>query len=272
MVNASETTTAVVGVIYGIRLVDSDPYRYVGLTTKSAEGRFREHSKQAAAGKKTPFYDWLRKVTVQAAIVDVLEEVRTTMADLGAAEIRWIAEFRALGVPLLNLTDGGLGPQGYVWTDEQRAAAAVRATGRPGPWFGKFGPESASFGLRHSEEQKTAWSAMRTGSITGEKNPNFGKFGADHPSFGRVVSEELRSRLSAQKVGEKNPNFGKSPSAETRSKQSAALKGRPRPSSARSAHTRYHTNKGEVSAFCVHCDDDANLSASQLAAKAPDNA
>jgi hypothetical protein len=48
------------GVIYGVRLRVEFDYRYIGLTTKSEHVRLRQHFKVAAAGRKTPFYDWLR--------------------------------------------------------------------------------------------------------------------------------------------------------------------------------------------------------------------
>lgn len=49
------------GVIYGIRLRAEFDYRYIGLTTKSEHVRLRQHFKAASTGRKTPFYDWLRK-------------------------------------------------------------------------------------------------------------------------------------------------------------------------------------------------------------------
>ena len=152
-------------------------------------------------------------------------------------------------------TDGGLGPRGYVWTVEQRAAASLRSKGRkhPNPLRGEDNP---MWGRRHSDEQKAIWSELRRGSITGEKNPNWNRRGADHPSFGRTWTDEQRERLSASRRGEKNPNFGKTASEETRAKMSAARRGRPMPSSVRSAHTRHHTNKGIVSETCRHCRDD----------------
>ncbi|GED98329.1 hypothetical protein nbrc107697_23680 [Gordonia crocea] len=228
------------GVVYGIRLRDSCDYRYVGQTSLSAPVRLRKHFQVAASGRKTPFYDWLRKQDRSDVIVDVLD-CCGTRDDLGETETAWIAYLRFEGQPLLNLSGGGLGPSGIEWTAEMREAARVRSTGRPG--IHRYGPEAPFYGHSHTPEQRAKWVDERKGTNSGAANPNFGKFGAEHPSYGHTVSDETRAKLSEQKRGERNPNYGKKASAETRAKMSAVRKGRPMPSSRRSAHTRHHTNK-----------------------------
>lgn len=244
-----------VGYVYGIRLASSREYRYVGLTEMTVGRRFARHRGEARAGRRTPFYDWLRREYDNDFAVDVLEEVRTSRDDLGRAEVRWIDQLRADGHRLLNLADGGLGPAGVVWTDEQREAARVRSTGRPG--VSRYGDENPFYGRTHTDEQRAQWSEQRRGQHTGPENPNFGRFGPDHPGYGRYMTEAQRRALSESRKGELNPNYGKTASAETRAKMSAARKGRPMPSSRRSAHTRYHTNQGRTSETCAFCQSDA---------------
>ena len=251
--NASES--GAVGFVYGIRLADSDEYRYVGLTEMTVRRRFDRHRAEARSGRRTPFYDWLRREYDSDFSVDVLEEVRTSRDDLGRAEVSWIERLRAGGHRLLNLADGGLGPKGVVWNEEQRAAARVRSTGRPG--VSRYGEENPFFGRSHTDEQRALWSEQRRGQNSGEDNPNFGLFGPDHPGYGRYMTEAQRRALSESRTGELNPNYGKTASAETRAKMSAARKGRPMPSSRRSAHTRYHTNQGRTSETCAFCQSDA---------------
>lgn len=246
-----EVEPGVVGYVYGVRNVGSKEYRYVGLTQFSVASRLRRHLSNARQEQRTPFYDWLRREGVVRVTVDVLEAVTTCRDDLGAAEIRWIAERRRVGDRLLNIAAGGLGPTGLVWTAEQREAARQRSTGRPG--VSRYGSDNPFFGRTHTPGQRVRWSKSRSGTNAGAENPNFGKFGPDHPGYGRVVSAEQRRELSEAKRGERNPNYGKTASAETRAKRSAALKGRPMPSSRRSAHTRYHTNRGVTSERCAFC-------------------
>lgn len=245
-----------VGVIYGVRSMGLDEFRYVGLTTKTITRRKSEHFTAAANGRKTPFADWLLKQpSREAAYFHSLELVMgEDLEELGRAEQRWITKLRSEGHRLLNLTDGGLGPTGHVWTPEMREAARIRNTGRPG--VSLSGPENPMWGRTHSDEQKRRWSEQRRGMNSGPANPNYGKFGPEHPSYGHTMSPESRERLSESRRGELNPNFGRSASPETRAKMSAVRKGRPMPSSVRSAHTRHHTNKGVFKDTCEHCQDD----------------
>ncbi len=249
--------TAPVGVVYGVRLARTREFRYVGITTVGVGRRFRQHRAKARASVRTPFCDWLRKHDDADVVVEVLETVRTDLAALGEAEIVWIALARSAGHRLLNLSDGGLGPTGVMWTTEQREAARRRSLGRKG--VSRPGSLNPFYGGRHSEEQRRRWSEQRRGTNAGPDNPNFGLFGEAHPSFGHVMSDESRRGLAEARTGPGNPNYGKTASAETRAKRSAAQKGRPKPASARSAHTRHHTNKGIASPSCRFCAEAAQI-------------
>jgi len=251
-----------VGLVYGIRLRESDEYRYVGLTTKAASRRLRQHLRNARDGQRTPFCDWLRKHGEHDIVVDVMETALGDLESLGESEIEWIEFLRATGHRLLNVSDGGLGPTGVVWTAEQREAARVRSTGRKG--VSRPGELNPFFGHKHSDEQRALWSEQRKGTFVGPENPNYGKFGPEHPSYGHTMSPEARAALSAMRRGELNPNYGRTASEETRAKRSAAQKGVPKPSSARSAHTRHHTNKGRTSPTCKFCIADAEQQSPRL--------
>ncbi len=242
------------GQIYGVRKAGDREFRYIGMTSTTVPHRRMQHWKAVKRGRKTPFYDWLRQFeSPEDVFFQSLQLVMRGEAELGDVEQQWIGRLRREGHRLLNLTDGGDGPNGYVWTEEQRKAAGDRARGRP-TGVHRRGLDSPNWGRAiHSEEQKARWSEMRKGSLTGERNPNFGKFGSEHPSYGRKLSAETRARLSEQKRGANNPNFGKAHSPESNAKRSATLKGRPMPSSVRSAHTRHHTNKGVFRDSCQHC-------------------
>jgi hypothetical protein len=242
-----------VGVVYGVRLARTHEFRYVGITTAGARRRFRQHLTKARASVRTPFYDWLRKHEREDVVWEVLETVRSDLAALGEAEIVWIALMRSTGHRLLNVSEGGLGPTGVVWTAEQREAARQRSLGRKG--VSRPGSLNPFYGGRHSEEQRHHWSEQRRGTNAGPDNPLYGLFGAAHPSYGHVMSDESRRALAEARTGRGNPNYGKTASAETRAKRSAAQKGRPKPTSARSAHTRYHTNMGVVSPSCRLCSE-----------------
>jgi len=243
------------GSIYGVRRADEREFRYVGQTKHTVAHRRMQHLKAAVQGRKTPFYDWVRTFDSREDLYfQPLELVAGDPADLNAAEVRWVADLRTRGHRLLNLTDGGDGVRGHVWSEEQRQAASERNRGRRGT--AHLGSDNPMWGRTHSEEQKARWSKARKGTHAGAANPNFGKFGPDHPRYGHTMSVESKQRLAEMRRGEGNPNFGKSASDETRAKMSAARKGKPMPSSVRNAHTRHHTNKGVVKDTCRHCIDD----------------
>lgn len=244
------------GLIYGVRLQSEAVYRYVGLTTKPVKVRLRQHVKIARSGRKTPFYDWSRKYDGVGVVVDQLQRVEG-LQELGQAEIVWIESLRREGHPLLNLSQGGLGPMGIEWTAEMREAARIRSTGRK--CSSRFADANPFYGRTHAAEQRAKWSQLRRGQNVGPENPNYGKFGQDHPSFGHVMSEEAREKLSEQRKGVGNPNYGRRASDETRAKMSAVRKGRPMPSSRRSAHTRHHTNRGIKKDTCKYCIEDSGL-------------
>ena len=242
------------GVIYGVRLRSESCYRYVGLTTKSAKIRLRQHVKVARSGRKTPFYDWLRVHDGDRVVVDDLDRVEG-LEELGRAEIEWIERLRMCGHPLLNLSQGGLGPMGIEWTAEMREAARIRSTGRKG--VSRFAEDNPFYGRTHGAAQRAKWSKLRKGRNGGPDNPNYGKIGENHPSFGHVMSQEARQRLAEQRRGVRNPNYGRKARDETRAKMSAVRKGRPMPSSRRNAHTRYHTNRGIRKDTCPYCIEDS---------------
>ena len=236
------TTTVSGGLVYGIRLRREVEYRYVGITTKTASRRFHQHLRVAAEGRTTPFYDWVRKQNSADLIADELDWI-DGLPELGQAEMDWICYLRREGDRLLNLSDGGIGPTGVIWTDEMREAARIRNTGRKG--LSRPGSANPFYGGKHTPEQRKKWELTRKGTNSGPDNPNFGKFGADHPGFGHTMSQESRKALSEARKGAGNPNFGRTPSEETRAKLSS------------SNHIRHHTNKGIEKVGCRHCVEDS---------------
>lgn len=241
------------GTIYGMYVSDSKNIRYIGMTTQTIEDRFKGHKKAAKSGRKYPVYDWMRKHSIENIKTIELEYCED---NLEKREMFWIQYYNSLGLKLLNLTEGGSGPNGHVWSDEQRrkhSETMKEIVNRPEVKEKIKKNRTIRYGAIHSEEQKEKWSIMRKGTITGDKNPNYGKFGPDHPSYGRKLSEASKKRLSILRAGEGNPNYGKSISEETKLKMSLAQKGIPKPSSVKNAHTRHHTNKNIIKESCQWC-------------------
>ena len=110
--------------------------RYVGLCV--SEGcRWRQHVRCMKGKEKEshrPLYQWMRQPGVRARM-RLYEVVPAEQAD--ESERKAIAGFRAVGMPLLNLNDGGRGVgKGYLRDEAFRAACSRARKGRPNPHKG----------------------------------------------------------------------------------------------------------------------------------------
>lgn len=72
-----------------------------------------------------------------------------------------------------NMTLGGEGTQGYIFTEEQKQIMSDNNKGKNNPMFGR----------------------------TGNKHPMFGKRGINNPNYGRHVSQETKDKISRSKRG-----------------------------------------------------------------------
>lgn len=121
--NATPKPTA----IYALCERDSMAPRYVGKTVQYIIDRFKAHKRDVARGGQRPVQRWLRKrLPVGGAALLLLEHVPPN-GDWAARERHWIETFRQQGHALLNLTLGGEGLAGHVFTKEHREKIAAKA-------------------------------------------------------------------------------------------------------------------------------------------------
>ncbi len=118
--------------------------------------------------------------------------------------IRLIGRFNLGTGPLANLTEGGDGPSGYTWNEDQRRKilGGIRS-GSNNPFFGK----------KHSIEAKSLMHKAHK-DVNGPKNSFYGKH----------HSEETKALISLRNTGKKLGSF----SAEDKARISKALKGKPK--------------------------------------------
>jgi GIY-YIG catalytic domain len=127
-------------VIYGLFCVCPDclgsrgpQIRYVGTTVNGVEFRLYQHLKDARPGSASKGLSksrWITKHGPENIRIVVIEEVENH-ADLNSREIYWIARYRThRSEHGLNMTIGGDGVSGYVYSDAQRAEMSRRAKGR----------------------------------------------------------------------------------------------------------------------------------------------
>jgi hypothetical protein len=101
---------------------------YIGLTTTSLEQRRQEHKYRAKKGNTRILYNALRKYVM----VDTFEliEIDTTdsLEELCEIEIRYIKEYNSyyMNGKGYNMTHGGEGINGYVFTEEDKQRASEK--------------------------------------------------------------------------------------------------------------------------------------------------
>lgn len=138
------------------RLSDNKPF-YVG---KGSDNRAWEFS-----GRNNYWKSVANKHGVIVEVVfDNLEE-----ADAFQCEKDTITEFKYFGYALTNLTDGGEGPCGLQFTDEQRLRIGDSLRGRT-PWNkGLKLPDTKVY--QYSEEHREKFRQAKLGVFKGDKNP-----------------------------------------------------------------------------------------------------
>jgi hypothetical protein len=216
-------------VVYGLCLVDDDSIRYIGKTSKTAAERLYFHRRSASRSEvRYPVHKWMRAKGPENVITVVLGAVDDGDDDgLNELEIALIAEHRAAGARLLNLTNGGEGTRGIKVSDAKRELMSRRMSGagnpmhgvhrfgEANPMYGRSGPDAPGYGRQgamlgktHTPEARAKMSARMAGERnpmygrTGDRAPGFGKTGAQNPMYGKPGT--MRGRTGAA-----HPTFGK---------------------------------------------------------------
>ena len=202
---------------------------------------------------------------LEAGFEPIIEKLMENVSEqqAKAEEIRLIAlHGRAdLGLgPLTNMTDGGEGQSGRIWTEESRQKL-IDNHGSKNKKMYNNGIEGKYFA---ENEQPDGWIKGRLEEYirTGEQHPNYGKInptkvgglkwynnekemfrfvegeqpegwvkgtlhkGENNPNYGRIVTEEQKRSQSEKMSGENHPFYGKPCSEERRRNISKANKGR----------------------------------------------
>lgn len=113
--------------VYGLYSPKDGLIRYIGQTTKRVPVRLRQHLQTAREGGCWPVAKWLRKLIREGHEVKIVALAEN--AEWNVTEIQTIARYRAEGFPLLNVTAGGEGTVGQVYSDaaRQKMSAAAKA-------------------------------------------------------------------------------------------------------------------------------------------------
>lgn len=158
--------------IYCLKDPVTGDVRYIG-QTNNLKKRFSAHIKTSVK-QKTHLGSWLKSLSGKKPILAVLHEV-SEGESWAEEERRYISCARALGMDLVNLTDGGDGPSGWVptsetlaamsaaWTAERRLAQSKARTGVPNSPEQNAAISAAQTGVPHSPKRRATQSARMTG-------------------------------------------------------------------------------------------------------------
>lgn len=93
--------------IYSLCHPGTGEIRYIG-QSRTPRRRLRAHLSLARSGNDAPVYRWIRKL-ITNGLAPTIIILQDSFADYGIneAEVSWIAEARARGLRLLNVTAGG---------------------------------------------------------------------------------------------------------------------------------------------------------------------
>ncbi len=170
------------GYIYALVHPETGLVRYVGQTSQNPTVRIESHFRTSIAKcPKTPISCWIRSLLRRDMkpawfILEICQLDR-----LDHAEIYWIAAMKMFGMPLMNVTDGGLAPRGYKRSRDAVEKTASWHRGRIRSEEHRARQSAALKGRRPSEKCMEASRAVRLGK----------KLSTEHL---QKMSEALRGR------------------------------------------------------------------------------
>lgn len=235
----SDVRTALKAVtIYGLFDPLTTELRYIGKTVRSLQRRVVTHRAAVRLRPHLPIYRWWRSLAVggMEPEADVIEVVPAG-DDWVECEQFWISYFRCIGCNLLNLTGGGEGTVGLVFSEAHRQNLRRSHMGqRPTPehrrklqiankevWSRKPGSRWKPGQLEKTLATKAE---RRAQGLYKKRAPHSAATRAKISASkrGHKHTEEYKAKLSIIRMGQ---GRGSRRSPEAKAKMSAAKRGRP---------------------------------------------
>jgi len=155
--------------------------KYVGVTKRGYRCRFREHISSAKCGSNNLLHCAIRKYGESNFSVELIKSNVST-DDIGNVEQYYIEYYNSYYKNRCgyNMTIGGNGTIGYVFTDEVKKRMSKANSGRKYTTERNERIRVAMTGRYYPDEWRRALSAARLGKFTGENNSFFGKHHTEH--------------------------------------------------------------------------------------------
>jgi len=183
--------------IYTLSHPITNEVRYIGFTSRSSlDKRLKEHLKDK---RKTKRVSWIKSL-LNKELKPVIEQLDSCNFDnWKQLEQYWIAQFRAWGFNLVNLTNGGEGAIGYKHTEKQKLNNSLRNKGKIISQETRDKISKNKKGIKHSEKTKKKLSQSHIGILNSEKTRKKISDG----NRGKTVSVESRQKISKALKGKK---------------------------------------------------------------------
>lgn len=177
---------------YVHRRADTGEVFYVG---KGQGKRF------AATHDRSTF--WKRIVAKYGLVIEIVAYFFDEKAAF-AHEREMIAEYRASGLRIVNMTNGGEGPSGMKMSDEAKSLISAANKGRKREPFSdatKAKMSAGHIGLKQSPDAIAKTAAFHTGRKRKPETLDKMSKALKGKGLGRVVSQETRDKCSAARKG-----------------------------------------------------------------------
>lgn len=117
--------------VYGLKDPRTGEIRYIGKSTTGMR-RPLDHTKPSYLAKDdTHKGRWLKQLVSSGLFPEVVILAKCSdKTEVLKLEVECIAKYRAMGVPLTNLTDGGDGLSGHKFSEKHKSLIAVGRTGK----------------------------------------------------------------------------------------------------------------------------------------------
>lgn len=161
---------------------------YIGQTRLTILGRWDKHVQDARRGSPYALHRAIRKYGSGAFTVEEIERV-TTLEQVCELERQYISKFNTNSQLGYNMTSGGEGTAGYVFTEEDRKKMAAAQRGK------KRGPRTLADKLKISATKKARQQGPST--YCNQRRSETGA-GVQRP-------QETKDKIRAALVGRKRP-------------------------------------------------------------------
>lgn len=175
--------------VYYLASSEDGRIRYVGQTVQDPKKRIDAHRRIPKQYAANPIYRWIRK------LLDNGYELKWGILENNAiwaeSEKRWIRILREQECDLLNLTDGGDGTRGVVWSAKSKAKASSSSKGRAKSSTHRLALSKAHMGLKKSR----ASIEKQRAKMKGRTPQNFAAFMAAKDEYWKVRYATPASQL-----------------------------------------------------------------------------